>query len=177
MINVEWYYYLIIAVVIVILIGILGQVMKIRLESSMIIKIVGELKHVLSENISVEVVKSKPFQIEVNTADATYVIKAIRFNPNHELIITNQYFWCINENIKNYKRSEKPVLISGVPEFLKYQIEANKKVIKLAIIYPGCYNRTRYLNESDVELVNFKKAVHQVYFLTFDEIKDFFLSK
>lgn len=151
--------------------------MKIRLESSMIIKIVGELKRVLSDNFSVEVVKSKPYQIEINSEDTTYLFKTIRFNPNHELIITNQYYWCINENIKNYKRSEKPVLIHGVPEFLKYQIEGNKKVIKLAIIYPGCYNRTRYLNESDVELVNFKKAVHQVYFLTFDEIKEFFLSR
>jgi len=175
--KLDWYFYLIIGAIAILIILLIGLWMNKHLESSMISKVVSALKSNVDESFLIEVVHHVPYQIEVETSDTVYLIKTIRFNPSHELIITNQYYWCINENIKNYKRSEKPVLVSNVPDFLKYQHVGNKKVVKLAIIYPGCYNRTRYLNESDVELVNYKKPVHQVYFLTFDEIKDFFISR
>ena len=114
------------------------------------------------------------YQMKIETEDEYFLIKVIYFNPNHELIITNPNYWCINQNIKNWKRSATPALVEGVREFQQEIVDTQKKVIKVAIIYPGCYNITRYINESDVELVSYKKSAIGVYFVKFNEIDLFF---
>jgi len=108
--------------------------------------------------------------------DRLFLVKLISMNPKHELILTNPTFWCINDNPNTWKRSSTPVLIPFVKEFLNLSLESEKEVVKVAMIIPGCYNITRYLNESDVELVTYKKSVHGVTFVRFDEIKDFLSS-
>lgn len=104
----------------------------------------------------------------------TYLVKVLYFNPKHELIITNPHYWCINQNIKNWKRSSKPVLVEGVKEFQDIKASSDISIHKIAIIYPYCYNITRYLNESDVEIVTPKKSAYGVYFVRFNELEVFF---
>ncbi len=124
--------------------------------------------------VSLSKFSKRPYQLFLESEKSIYLIKVVTFNSKHELIITNRTYWCINENIKNWKRSSTPVLVPGVSEFLNSKVESIKEVIRVAVIYPGCYNRTRYLNESDVELVTFQNPVYGVYFVTFDEIQFFF---
>jgi len=131
------------------------------------------LVNIFGEN-SVRTIKGKTYHYEVETESKVYLIKVSQFNPKHELIITNQYYWCVNENIKNWKRSSAPDLISGVRDFVDLKIDLEKPVVKVSLIYPDCHNITRYLNESDVELVTYKKSAYGVFFIRYSEIELFF---
>jgi len=117
---------------------------------------------------------SSPFQLRVETDGEVVLIKVIPFAINHELIITNPTFWCVNQSPQSWKRSSTPELVPGVEAFMKAKPETAKSVRKIALIYPGCHNITRYLNESDVEVVTCRKAVNSVYFVRFSELEDFF---
>lgn len=122
----------------------------------------------------IKILYGSSYQIEIETPERIILVKIVPFNPNHELIITNPHYWCINPNIKNWKRSEKPVLVEKVREFNNLVMKSEKKIIKVGLIYPNCYNITRYLNESDVEIVTYKKPAYGVYFVRFSEIELFF---
>lgn len=127
-----------------------------------------------NEEIHLELSNKSPYQFKIETKDCIYLVKVIHFHSSYELIITNPNFWCINSNPKNWKRSSVPVLVEGVKAFQNISLTTNKKVIKAAIIYPDCYNILMYLNESDVELVTYKKQAYGVYFVLFNEIDLFF---
>lgn len=114
-----------------------------------------------------------PYQIAVETESTLYLIKVVPFYLKSELIITNPTFWCVNQDPRNWKRSSKPELVPGVEAFLAHTPETKKKISRIALIYPGAYNISRYLNESDVELVSHKQAVHGVFFVRFVELQDF----
>jgi len=103
-----------------------------------------------------------------------YLIKVLPFDLHHELIITNKYYWCMNADLKGWKRSTIPDLFPGVKEFVDFAPKTDKKVIKIALIMPDCHNITRYLNESDVAKVNPKDLVYGVYFVKAVELQSFF---
>ncbi len=103
-----------------------------------------------------------------------YMFKILPFDLKHELIITNKYFWCINGDLRGWRRSTVPDLCPWVPEFVDYIPQNGMKTIKIALIYPDCYNVTRYLNESDVELVKPKDLVYGVHFVKALDLKQFF---
>ncbi len=111
--------------------------------------------------------------LEAETLSTLYLFKPIPFHPNHELIITNKQYWCINADLKNWRRSSIPNLVPGVAEFLAAVPAADKPVVRVAVIMPTCRNITRYLNESDVEIVRPDKAAYGVYFLTFAGLERF----
>ncbi len=115
--------------------------------------------------------------IEIATSEATYLIKVVPMNPAHELILTNRLFWCVNADLKNWKRSTKPNLVPRVKEFFDSIAATADKVVAIALVYPGCHRITRYLNECDVEVVRSEKPVDGVHFLTFDRFAEFFASR
>ncbi|MCK7485825.1 MAG: hypothetical protein MZU97_09970 [Bacillus subtilis] len=53
----------------------------------------------------------------LETETKVYLIKAIPFHPEHELIVTNQTYWCVNDKPAQWRRSSKPELIEGVEDF------------------------------------------------------------
>lgn len=114
------------------------------------------------------------FDFHLERGDTTYLLKVIPFDSNHELIITNQYFWCVNSDLKGWKRSTVPDLVSGVKEFIDYKPETSNKIVKIAMIFPTCYNITRYLNESDVAIVKPRDLVYGVYFVKAADLQIFF---
>jgi hypothetical protein len=114
------------------------------------------------------------YQIEIDTPKQTFMIKIVPFYFNYELIITNSTFWCINQDPKEWRRSSKPNLVPKVERFVSLDNTKDKPLTKVALIYPGAHNISRYLNESDVELVNFQKPVHGIFFVRFDELSLFF---
>jgi len=61
--------------------------------------------------------------------------------------------------------------------FLEGQAPTSKRTIRIALIYPSCRNITRYLNESDVEVVQPDKPADGVHFVTFDRLPEFFASR
>ncbi|MBN2503953.1 MAG: hypothetical protein JXB20_01260 [Bacilli bacterium] len=116
------------------------------------------------------------YQLLAETEAHLFVIKVVRFALNHELIITNPTYWCINRSPKEWRRSSKPELVSHVKSFIDFVPESSKKIIKVALIYLGCHNISRYINESDVELVSYRKKVNGVYFVRYSELTGFFQS-
>ena len=121
--------------------------------------------------------KFQPFHATAETENEIYLIKIVDIPENYELIITNPLFWCINDKPSTWKRSTKPRLVPGVEGFVKYESVAEKKCVKIAIIYPNCRNISHYLNESDVELVSYKKPAESVYFVRYNELDAFFESR
>lgn len=113
------------------------------------------------------------FQIDIETDKAVYLVKIVPIGFQNELIITNPTYWCINSDPAEWKRSSKPKLVEGVKPFLEFDPKIDKPTIKIALIYPGAHSISRYLNESDVELVDYKKAINGVFFVRFGELDDF----
>jgi len=112
------------------------------------------------------------FRIE--TKETLMIVKWIRMDPRHELIITNPDAWCLNDDPQSWRRSSTPRLISGVASFRKIPMDSSKKTFRLALLDPGCHNVTRYLNESEVETVRWEKPIHGVHFVRLGELGDFF---
>lgn len=106
----------------------------------------------------------------------TFLIRIVLFVESHELIVTNPIYWCINDNPKKWNRSVTPVTIPGAKEFNEFSLSNDKALEKVVVIYPNCHNKTYYINESDVLKIIPTKKVYKIFFLTFDEIKDFFNS-
>lgn len=114
------------------------------------------------------------FQIMFETEKELYLIKVLNINVKQELIITNSHKWGINKNIKNFKRSTAPFFVPLVPEFLNYESPSKKLVKKVALINPNCHNIVKYLNESDAITVNHEKPIDGVYFVKYNNLRDFF---
>lgn len=116
----------------------------------------------------------KPYEYQIETATAVLLIKVIRMNPLMELIVTNPDFWCINADPRSWNRSSAPVLIPGVPMFRAATVTTEKKVLKIGVVYPGCTNISRYLNESEVEIVKPTTDVHGVRLVRFADLDEIF---
>lgn len=101
----------------------------------------------------------------------TYSIKILDMNPHHEVILTNSDRVIINENIKDWKRSTKPNFVNKMTEFIRDNNEANH--IKIVLIYPGCHNITKYINESDVFVLEPNQKIDQVYYVKYHDFYDF----
>ena len=114
------------------------------------------------------------YEYQFLNADKLYLIKVLPFDIHHELIITNKYYWCMNADLKGWKRSTVPDLFSGVKEFVDYIPVTTLKVVKIALIMPDCHNIIRYLNESDVAKVLPSDLVYGVYFVKAVELQSFF---
>jgi len=90
----------------------------------------------------------------VETETTIYLIKAVVFHPDHELIVTNKTYWCVNDKPSQWRRSSKPILIPGVEEFLAWRPETAKRIVRIGVVTPGCRNITFHVNESDVVVVD-----------------------
>lgn len=119
-------------------------------------------------------VTEKFFDYRFEFNSTLYLIKVLPFDLHHELIITNKYYWCMNADLKGWKRSTVPDLFQGVKEFVDYNPTTKLKVVKIALIMPDCHNITRYLNESDVAKVLPSDLVYGVYFVKSVELQSFF---
>jgi len=135
-----------------------------------------KLQSYFSEDIFTWYHEASSFQIQIETENKVFLVKIIPFSLNHELIITAPKSWCVNESPKAWKRSSKPELVPLVSEFMDYKPNVDKKIVKIALIYPGCHNISRYLNESDVELVSYAKPVNGIYFIRYRELDDYFIA-
>lgn len=100
-----------------------------------------------------------------------YSIKLIDMNIKHEIIITNSDRVIVNENIKGWKRSTKPNFVPGMREYFNNNNSGNH--IKIVLIYPGCHNIIKYINESDVYIVEKYQKVDNVYFIKFPDLEEF----
>jgi hypothetical protein len=118
--------------------------------------------------------EKRPFQFRIDTEKKVYLVKVVVMNPQHELIVTNPDFWCVNSDPRSWNRASAPELIAGVREFRDCFVKTDKKIIKVGLLFPGCSNVTRYQNESDVEMVKFDTDVFGTYLVQFDSLKAFF---
>ena len=132
----------------------------------------------LFREILPEVSLKKPEQKFYNyffeDSEKLVLIKVLPFDLHHELIITNRYYWCMNADLKGWKRSTVPDLFPGVKEFVDFVPITKLKIVKIALIMPDCHNIIRYLNESDVAKVYPTDLVYGVYFIKSTELKTFF---
>jgi len=104
--------------------------------------------------------------------DKEYLIKILDMNPTHEVIVTNTDNVAINEEIKNWKRSTKPHFVPGMRQFIT-ENKNSAKHVKIVLIYPGCHNITKYINESDAHVVSKFQKVDGTYFIRFADLEEF----
>lgn len=124
--------------------------------------------------IEAEVMSFQPtdlYQIKL-LSDKTFLFKLIDMNPRYEVIITNAEKVVINDDIKNWRRATKPRFVSGIKPFIKTQ-DKDPSVVKVILIYPGCHNITKYINESDCYLVDRFQKIDDLYYIKFEELGDF----
>jgi len=119
-------------------------------------------------------VRVRADRCEAETEAVLYLVKIVPLAGGAELILTNRLYWCRNDDPMNWKRSTKPSLVDGVAAFLDEAPATAKRVVKIALLYPTAHNVTRYLNESDVEVVTPRTSVDGVHFVPFDGLADFF---
>ncbi len=104
--------------------------------------------------------------------ERTYLFKIIDMNPRYEVIITNAEKVVINDDIKNWRRATKPRFVSGIKAFIR-ESKQDLTVVKIVLIYPGCHNITKYINESDCYLVDSGQKIDDLHYLRFQDLKDF----
>ena len=126
-------------------------------------------------NIILKKPDQKYYDYFFEDSEKMFLIKVLPFDIHHELIITNKYYWCMNADLKGWKRSTVPDLFPGVKEFVDFVPLTKLKVVKIALIMPDCHNIIRYLNESDVAKVYPSDLVYGVYFIKSGELQTFFL--
>jgi hypothetical protein len=109
----------------------------------------------------------------LETMNAVYLIKAVPFHPEHELIVTNKTYWCVNDKPSQWRRSSKPDLIPGVVDFLSWRPETNKRIFRVGVVTPGCRNITFHINECDVVVVTPATDVYGVRLMRLSDMADF----
>jgi hypothetical protein len=112
-------------------------------------------------------------EASLETQTTVYLIKAIPFHPEHELIVTNQTYWCVNDKPSQWRRSSKPELIDGVADFLAWRPDTRKKVVRIGVVTPGCRNITFHVNECDVVVVEPTTDVYGYRLLRLSDLADF----
>jgi hypothetical protein len=112
-------------------------------------------------------------ELSVEGSRHLYFIKVLPFHPAHELIVTNPTSWCVNDKPRDWRRSSKPNLIPGVADFLSRKPAGNLPIIRIGVVVPNCHNITRYLNESDVEIVKPGDLVYGAYLMRLSDLQDF----
>lgn len=111
--------------------------------------------------------------VEAQTARVLFLLKPVPLAPGQELILTNPRTWAQNGDPGNWRRSTVPELVPGVEAFLDYRPESAANIVRIAVLMPSARLVTRYLNESDVEVVKPEKAVHGVHFVPLSELSGF----
>ena len=124
--------------------------------------------------VALEKSSEKFYEYQFVNDDKLYLIKVLPFDIHHELIITNKYYWCMNADLKGWKRSTVPDLFPGVKEFVDLIPATTLKVVKISLIMHDCHNIIRYLNESDVAKVLPSDLVYGVYFVKSADLRSFF---
>ncbi len=167
----EWYEILIIALsglTILIVLQITYKIIRFK-------NVINKLKLLISESksdIDITTFKqSNNHHIEF-TDTKKYIIKIIDMNPFYEVIITKSDKVVINDDIRNWRRSTKPHFVPGMEDFISLN-KTDKNIVKIVLIYPGCHNITKYINESDAHVVEKFQRVDGIYFIRYGELKEF----
>lgn len=123
---------------------------------------------------SVVRVSGQPYRYRIETPQTTFLVKMVSIGSQTELIVTNPDFWCLNSNPAGWNRSSAPVLVPGVREFRLLAPESLKRTVKIGLLYPDAFGISRYLNESEVEIVRFSTDVDGMHLVRFSELDLFF---
>jgi len=167
----KWYEILIIGLTVVIIIYIMQLVYRKMRYNNIIFKI----SSIISNMGNHEAIKAHHvnnyFNIE-SKQGKNYRFKIIDMNPFHEVIITNADNVVINENISDWKRSTKPHFVPRMKDFINNE-KNDSQIVKVVLIYPGCHNITKYINESDAYIVEKFQRVDGLYFIRFNNLEEF----
>lgn len=113
-------------------------------------------------------------RFRAETPETLFLVKVVPLSSQTELIVTNPDFWCLNSNPAGWNRSSSPVLVPGVREFRRLSPETSKRIVKIGLIYPDAFSISRYLNESEVEIVRWSTDVDGMRLVRFPELDLFF---
>ncbi len=143
-----------------------------RIRYNIVMKKISDAFEITLENPSIKELKCNDvYQMEVES-EKKYLVKLIDMNPRYEIIITNADRVVINADVKDWKRSTKPHFVSGIRRFMSHEKD-NKNLVKIILIYPGCHNITKYINESDVFKAKKHQKIDGLYFIKFADFEEF----
>lgn len=168
--DMQWWEYILLALAISCVLVVVYIVMS-KVKYRNIIENTSKLISNVFSNAKIETFRAEDITQITFNHHKDYSIKLIHMNSRHEVIITNSDRVIVNENIKDWKRSTKPNFVKGMREYFKSN--SNDNHIKIVLIYPDCHNITKYLNESDVILVERFQKIDNVYFIKYSDLEEF----
>lgn len=168
----EWWEILILIIAIICIVYAVYLFLKVKLNhKKTFIKRISKIINTDREQYDIKASPSNSIHHFEIKSDKEYLIKLIHMNPKHEIIITNSKNVAVNGDIKDWKRSTKPHFISKMKAFINLDVKADQ--VKVALIYPDCYNITKYINESDVFLVEKFQKIDSVYYVKMKDLLEF----
>lgn len=122
-------------------------------------------------------VKDRTFDFKLENQEILLLIKVIGIPSNSAVTINNKYTWRLSWGGSSRKAGRaypKNRYLNEMIPFLKEVMKSDKKIIKITILYPNTEKVLRYINESDLELINPKDSPHGYKVVSFIDFKKHF---
>jgi hypothetical protein len=116
----------------------------------------------------------RSYDFKLENDDTIYFVKIVNANKNNELVLTNQHRWYLNYIKDATKSSKNKRVLSEMAAFTYFEFNSIKKVVKVALIYPGAKQILKYINESEVIFVTPKTDCWGYRLINFDRLDEDF---
>jgi len=122
-------------------------------------------------------VKSRTFEFKLENAEIILLIKVLPIPHNSAVTINSKYTWRLqwggssSKAGRPYPRSR---YLNEMIPFLKDVVKSDKKVLKVTLLYPKTEKVLRYLNESDLDIIEPKDTPHGYKVVSFNEFEEYF---
>lgn len=135
--------------------------------------ILGELTKILEVKkikYEIRVVKFKWYNFEIELENDILLFKHFFMTPKQELFVESKYRWQIEGGSNSY------LYVKHVEPFLrgKYENKTDKKVRRVALLYPGCKNTMIYTKGIQTEFITPKIDVFGCRIISFEELSECF---
>lgn len=105
--------------------------------------------------------------------DITFLIKVLYVPKKSSITINSRDTWCLRYGgLNKYHYSRQCYLNSLIP-FLQLKVQDNRER-KIILVHPGTDKIQRYLNESEIAIVNYRDLVYDYKIITYTDFEKHF---
>lgn len=148
--------YLIIGLVVIVLIVILSIMKNIIMNKNIL-----ELLKKNEEKYKLIVCKKKAFDYILSTQEMDYYIKVVNIPKYSQITINSKETWKLSWNSFKTEKGSKynnDRYLTELEVFLSRNVKTERKYMKIIFLYKGAESIVRYLNESELDVIDIKKS-------------------
>ena len=134
-------------------------------------KQVAKLLNNLSEKYNFTLKTGEKVDFILEKKDLTILVKLIFVPGNSTITVNSKDTWCLRYGGSNKYQYPKMRYLDHLKPFLNYQNDFERKVV---IVYPGTNKIQRYLNESEIAILEYKDLVYDYKIITFEDLEKHF---